>query len=120
MGSETSRAERVGRIVVEGFERYCSEFHDLTLRARLHFEEQDWRSAEQDWLARLDLYGRVVSETLAALRSAAPGATKPLWARVKAAYRECVCRRHGAELAETFFNSIARRVFTIVGVEPDV
>ncbi len=121
MGSETARAEQIAGIVVEGFDRYFSEFRALTFRARLHFEEQDWRSAQQDWLARLDLYGQVVAGTLAALRAKGPaGITKPWWAHVKAAYRERICSRHGAELAETFFNSITRRVFTIVGVEPDV
>jgi isocitrate dehydrogenase kinase/phosphatase len=120
MTSDTARAEQLAAIVVDGFDGYFSEFRALTLRARLHFEEQDWPSAQHDWLARLDLYGRVVADTLRALRAAAPGVTKPLWARVKAAYRGHICRRHGAELAETFFNSITRRVFTVVGVEPDV
>jgi isocitrate dehydrogenase kinase/phosphatase len=121
MSSETSRAEQIGRIVVEGFERYFADFQALTLRARLHFEDQDWHSAQQDWLARLDLYGTVVADTLAALRAMSPsGVTRPLWTRVKTAYRESISRRHGAELAESFFNSITRRVFTIVGVEPDV
>ena len=122
MGSDTARADRIAGIVVVGFERYFSEFRALTLHARLHFEEQDWRGAQRDWLARLDLYGRVVADTLAALRAASRGAalTRPLWAHVKTACAERICSRHGAELAETFFNSVTRRVFTIVGVEPDV
>jgi isocitrate dehydrogenase kinase/phosphatase len=122
MGSDTARAESIAGIIVGAFERYLSEFRGLTLRARLHFEEQDWPGAQRDWLARLDLYGRVVADTLAALRAASPGAacTRSLWTHVKAACTERISSRHGAELAETFFNSITRRVFTIVGVEPDL
>jgi isocitrate dehydrogenase kinase/phosphatase len=122
MTAETPRAEQIAEIIHHAFDRYLSGFGRLTLGARRHFEAQDWGSAQQDWVARLDLYGRLVGETLDALRAAggATAGSRHLWRAVKRSYRDRTTHRHGAELAETFFNSITRRVFTIVGVEADI
>ena len=121
MTVETPRAEQIAEAILRGFDRYLAEFGRLTLGARRHFEAQDWASAQQGWVTRLDLYGRIVGETLSALRQAT-GATgsRHVWRAVKRSYRDLIAHRHGAELAETFFNSITRRVFTIVGVEADI
>jgi isocitrate dehydrogenase kinase/phosphatase len=43
-----------------------------------------------------------------------------LWERMKRAYSGRVAQERNFELAETFFNSATRRVFSTVGVNPDV
>jgi isocitrate dehydrogenase kinase/phosphatase len=39
---------------------------------------------------------------------------------MKACYAKCITARNDRELAETFFNSITRRVFATVGVDPQI
>ena len=122
MTAETPRSELIADTIFRGFDRYFSEFRRLTLRARGHFEEQDWASAQQDWVARLDIYAGVVHDTLAALRSevSAGAPDRRRWPAVRDAYRRRVLCRHGSEIAETFFNSVTRRLFTIIGVAADI
>jgi isocitrate dehydrogenase kinase/phosphatase len=45
---------------------------------------------------------------------------KPLWAASKAVYSSLITRCHDAEIAESFFNSLTRRVFATVGVNQQV
>jgi isocitrate dehydrogenase kinase/phosphatase len=122
MTAETPRSEWIADIILRGFDDYRAEFRRLTLRARGHFEERDWLRAQQDWLARLEVYPKAVNDTLAALQSqsGAAASDRPVWQAVKPAYRQRVAGRHGSEIAETFFNSVTRRLFTIVGVRPDI
>jgi len=122
MTAETPQFEQIAHIILEGFEGYFSEFRRLTLRARGHFEDQDWSSAQQDWLARLDVYAKAVNHTLAVLQSEprAHASARPAWPAVKHTYRQRIVSRHGSEIAETFFNSVTRRLFRIVGVHPDI
>jgi isocitrate dehydrogenase kinase/phosphatase len=121
MTAETARAEQIAEIIFAAFDRYFSDYHRLTLGARLHFETEDWAGARRDSLARLDLYGQVVCDTLDDLRRVTGGACDHrLWKAIKRSYRDRILCRHGAELAETFFNSITRRALTIVGIDADV
>jgi len=43
-----------------------------------------------------------------------------VWAGTKAVYSGLIAGREDWELAETFFNSVTRRIFTTLGVNPDV
>jgi isocitrate dehydrogenase kinase/phosphatase len=45
---------------------------------------------------------------------------KPLWAASKAVYSSLITRYNDAEIAESFFNSLTRRVFATVGVNQQV
>jgi Isocitrate dehydrogenase kinase/phosphatase len=45
---------------------------------------------------------------------------KPLWAASKAVYSSLITRCNDAEIAESFFNSLTRRVFATVGVNQQV
>jgi len=45
---------------------------------------------------------------------------KSIWALIKAAYSGMLIRNDDWELAETFFNSITRRVFATVGVDAEI
>ena len=43
-----------------------------------------------------------------------------LWMGIKAVFSSHIAERHDWELAETFFNSVTRRIFTTVGVDPQI
>ena len=46
--------------------------------------------------------------------------TKGMWAEMRAAFSALIIGRVDIELGETFFNSITRRIFATVGVDPGI
>ena len=46
--------------------------------------------------------------------------SRPLWTAIRAAYQQRLGDRRDDDLAETFFNSITRRIFHTIGVDPAV
>lgn len=109
-------------VILESYGRYADRFRYLTLLARGNFDRRDWREVQRTSGLRLDIYSGFVAEGLAALRGRFGERIEDrvLWARIRGAYAGQVHARGDAELAETFFNSIVRRVFHTVGVDPTV
>jgi isocitrate dehydrogenase kinase/phosphatase len=101
------------------FEAYQAEFMWITGRARGRFESRDWHGAQADARERLELYPRIIQPTLLYLGSLLGQALhdRAIWARMKSHYSGLVAGRPDLELAETFFNSVTRRVFATVGVD---
>jgi isocitrate dehydrogenase kinase/phosphatase len=63
------------------------------------------------------LYEERVAATVAAVRA---WHTTPDWVAVKRAYRAQVCTRNDAEIAESFFNSVVRRIRGTIGSDPEI
>ena len=107
-------------LIERAYDDYQDQFMNITKRSGDRFNRRDWPGVYQDALDRLDLYTRMVKHTVNTLRSrlgnrlneAAVGAC------MKTAYAEIIRSRDDVELAETFFNSIVRRVYAIAGVAP--
>lgn len=106
----------------EGFRRHQELFRELTRAARTRFEERDWAGIRADTVGRLQLHPRLIGETLDNLSRALDGRLKDhdLWPAMKAAYTRLILGRDDFELALTFFNSLSRRVFPHVGVDPSL
>ena len=106
----------------QAFLSYRADFHIITGRAADRFLRRDWLGAYADAAERLGLYGRVLDELVAAIRGLMGDRLeeKPLWAASKAVYSSLITRCHDAEIAESFFNSLTRRVFATVGVNQQV
>lgn len=104
------------------FAAYQREFKAITRRAKTRFEERDWRGAHDDAVERLELYPRIIRQTVAAIRAALGDALhdRPVWMQMKRAYADGSAGRADIEIAETFFNSVSRRIFTTVGVDPNI
>ena len=73
-------------------------------------------------MERLELYPRVIAHGVAQIRGllASSEKDKKLWAAMKSAYTKLIDRCQDIELAETFFNSVSRRIFTTIGVNPRI
>ncbi len=101
---------------------YQEQFQAITRRAKSRFEQLDWHGMNQDALERLELYGQVITDIAAEIRELLDGSVKDqkLWAVIKAIYSGLIAERTDIELAETFFNSVTRRIFTRVGVDPRI
>jgi len=117
-----SSASAGARRVYSGFVDYFSEFVGLSRRACGRFERRDWVAHQLDSRARLDLYGHGARAVLERLRDLLGDRfdDRKLWTSVKAAYGELLTTERNPELARTFFNSVTRRVFGTVGVDPDI
>ncbi|MDX9817793.1 MAG: bifunctional isocitrate dehydrogenase kinase/phosphatase [Desulfococcus multivorans] len=104
----------------EAYEAYQAQFLHITKRSPDRFNRRDWSGAYQDALERLDLYTRVVKRTVNALRHRLGDRlnTPAAGPEMKAAYTGLIRRRDDVELAETFFNSVVRKIYAVVGVAP--
>jgi isocitrate dehydrogenase kinase/phosphatase len=115
-------ASAVVPAIVAGFDEYQATFVGITRRAKGRFERCDWRGAVADAAERLDLYGRVIDHLESDVRSALGEqvADRHVWAAMKAAYTGLIAHRADYGLAETFFNSVTRRIFATVGVDRNI
>jgi isocitrate dehydrogenase kinase/phosphatase len=118
----TSRlANLVASTIVAGFEELESSFDAVSRRAKRRFERRDWEGAAADASERLDLYPRVIDRVERDMREMLGGRVNDrlVWTATKAVYSGLIGGRADWELAETFFNSVTRRIFITVGVEPN-
>jgi isocitrate dehydrogenase kinase/phosphatase len=105
-----------------GYERYHRGFQEITRRARGRFEQRDWLGAQADATERLTLYKVHLDGAVSDVRDILQDAVmeRTLWASMKALHAVGTRGRADAELEQTFFNSVTRRVFTTVGVDPGI
>src|SRR4051794_3201843 len=119
--SGTVRAERAAAMLMSAYSTYCAQFAEITARARQRFECRDWRGTQADAAERLALYKRCIEELVGELNDAlGPNAAdRTAWTRIRSLYAGLIEARPDPELAETFFNSAARRVLGSIGTDPD-
>ena len=114
--------EQTAKAIRHAFALYQTEFDSITQRAKERFERMDWVGIQADAGERLDLYKKVVDENVLEINRVLGGRVNDpeLWMRAKVVYADLVAKLDLWELAETFFNSITRRVFATVGVNPQI
>ncbi len=118
---ETAVARRGAILIKWGFEAYRARFRRITRASERHFEAADWHGVQRDMIERLKLYGAVVGRVVDALETFFGSASRDedLWSAMKREHAALMQGRGDAELAETFFNSVTRKLFTTVGVRPE-
>jgi isocitrate dehydrogenase kinase/phosphatase len=98
---------------------YEARFDAITRRARDRFLARDWHGSYQDAAERLRLYSLVLDsltnrvKALMGPRLRARG----VWSATKAVYSSLSAQSIRWEVAESFFNSLTRRVFATEGVD---
>ena len=114
-------AVRGARLIRSTFAAYLDEFRAISRVARARFEARDWQSQASDSLDRLELYSRSVTDAAVQLRRLLGHlvSSRALWAEIKNAFARPVDDLN-FELAKTFYNSITRRIFATVGVDPEI
>ncbi len=108
--------------IYHAFSAYRSRFKEITRRAPLRFKNRDWHGGRSDAIRRLDLYRDAVDRIEIDIRRllADDIQQKNVWAFIKTAYSGMLIQNDDWELAETFFNSITRRIFATVGVDAEI
>src|SRR3954470_8645483 len=104
------------------YENYERGFDEITRPARGRFERRDWSGAQADATERIALYKAHVDAAVADVHDILEDAVmeRTVWAAMRAQHGLLTAGRPGTELAETFFNSVTRRVFSTVGVDPAI
>ena len=102
----------------DAFVEYERHFDEITLRARDRFLNRDWRGSFDDARERLRLYSLILASLTNRVRELMAGRinNRPIWTATKAVYSALIARSHRWEIAESFFNSLTRRVFATEGV----
>jgi isocitrate dehydrogenase kinase/phosphatase len=111
-----------GAAIHTAYDEYARGFEEITRRGRARFEQRDWAGAQADATERLALYKAHVDAAVADVQDILQDAVmeRTVWAAMKQDHASRVRHRPDAELAETFFNSVTRRVFSTVGVDPAI
>ncbi len=105
-------AASIARTILDGFDRHYRLFRATSARAKERWERADWESVVEASRARIDMYDQRVREGVDAIHIALEGAVieEALWPSIKRAFIGMLDGHHQPECAETFFNSVARRV----------
>lgn len=109
-------------LVIAGFEDYNASFSDVTRRGRRRFEQGDRSGMRADVVARLELYDRVVHQTISRLEGLLANRlfSRSIWRDMRIDFGQAIERKLDAELYKTFFNTITRRLFKTRGVDPAI
>jgi|AntRauMFilla1563_2_1112583.scaffolds.fasta_scaffold00112_6 isocitrate dehydrogenase kinase/phosphatase len=98
--------------ILSGFKTYMGFFNTYTRLAPIHFRERDWLGTKSNQLQRLRLYKDVLIPLAEECRDILQEhATEPSsWALIKNRYSTLIKETYNIELAETFFNSVVRKI----------
>jgi len=120
--SDSRLANIASRSIRDAWSDLSDRARIITRRAKLRFEARDWAGMSADHVERLDLYSKVAEDTTSAVRSALGDRQedREIWIAMKAVYSGLIQERFDWELAETFFNSVTRKIFSTVGVDPRI
>jgi len=115
-------ANQSAATILEGFQTFTEKFKEITRRAKNRFETRNTFGFYNDATERLDLYSKSV-QALVKLLSELLGndaQEKEVWVGIKKNYSELITKRGDLEIAETFFNSVTRKIFITTGVDPNI
>jgi isocitrate dehydrogenase kinase/phosphatase len=117
--TDSRLAARCAETAQQAFFDYQTRFSAITRRARERFLARDWSGSFEDAAERLHFYNDVLDSLASRIRKLM-GVRLPersIWTGIKAVYSSLIACSPAWEIAETFFNSLTRRVFATDGVD---
>jgi len=116
-------AARGADAIHQAFDEHHRALRAITRRVRRRFEERDWEGIRRDTVEKLELPSASVDATVEVLRGRLGellAGDRALWAAMKEAYTRAILGRDDFEIAQTYFNSIVRKLFSHDGVDPAI
>ena len=115
-------AADIAELIADGFASYMRGFDAVTARAAERFAGREWKAARADANERLELYERELNRCLAAVRRRLGGRPedRSYWGEIRDTYAAGMAGDANAAIAETWFNSLSRRLWDTVGVDPSL
>ncbi len=116
------RPTTAARLIGQAFDAYHEGFRAMARTTADHFAHRRWEAMHRDAAVRLDLYNATVQAAVSQLRRVLGPwiEDRDHWPAIKAAYARILDRRPDEEIGETFYNSVTRRFFHTVGVDPAI
>lgn len=113
-------ADAIARLIHDAFADYHARFAEITRRAKIRFETQDWTAARHDAVERIELYDQCIAECALRLQAVLLGQAhdRTLWIAARTAFEKLVTGQIDRELYKTFYNTLSRRFLRIRGVDP--
>jgi isocitrate dehydrogenase kinase/phosphatase len=115
-------ATECAHLIAAAFADYNAQFRVITRRAPWRFDTRDSKGSQLDAVERIELYDRLVSQTIAELRLKLGECAldRDLWAQIRTEFAALVEALPDTEFTKTFFSSITRRLYGTVGVAPEI
>ena len=115
-------ASDCAHLIVAAFADYNAQFRLITRRAPWRFDARDAKGSQHDAVERIELYDRLVSQTIVQLRLklGERALERPLWVDIRNEFAQLIEGLTDAEFTKTFFSSITRRLHGTVGVAPEI
>jgi isocitrate dehydrogenase kinase/phosphatase len=115
-------AALAAQLTLTGFRAFKTEFALITLRAEQRFMQRDWNAGRQDAIARMDAYDLTLGLLHMQLEFALGGlaSDESLWIEAKARFSELIAGDRETDRAETFFNSVTRKMLHTIGINRNV
>jgi isocitrate dehydrogenase kinase/phosphatase len=110
-------------VIAHAFNTYMEQFNAITCRAQGRFERREWLAGHADAVERLELYKAILAQAVPQVRQVLGEqlGSPEVWSAMKRDYvTRYIASRDDFNLGETFFNSVTRRIFSTVGVDPDI
>ncbi len=118
----TESTPNIVAAALNGFRAYRDRFAALTARAEDRFRTADWQGLQADAAERLDVYQKCLEAVVGDLTARDPNLihARDRWRDAHAEFERQAGRTSDPDLAETFFNSVSRRILQTAGVDPTV
>lgn len=122
LGNAAELSEVAAARVLDAYSAYRRAFAEITLRAKQRFERRDWHAVQDDARERLSLYSRSIAAVALAIRALLDAQVEDTenWQSMRNAFAARIAGRGDAEIARTYFNSLTRKIFATVGVDPRI
>lgn len=116
------KADGIAVLVRDAFDKYSADFLSITRQARRKFEDRDWKGGYEFALLRLGLYDRSLQRLADRIGRVwnMRKRRRKLWIDARKEYSDLIAGRHDSELAETYFNSVTRKILMTVGLDREI
>lgn len=110
------------RLTLEAFDAFNATFRTITRRAQGRFEQRDWQGERRDGANRLDSYEDTLDQVAVELGWALGERAREqsVWVTAKPRFASMVADRYDIERAETWFNSVTRKMLKTVGINREL
>jgi len=104
---------QIAGVLLESFDAFYSRFLEVTRGAKLRFENADWHGVQVAQKKRISLYDYHVGKAATQLQSMSEDTNtgRSFLAHVKDEFELLLQHYPNFEIAESFFNSVYRRIF---------
>lgn len=108
-----SEAILVTDAIWDAYQEYKRKISPITHRAKVRFENQDWKGVDQDAHERMQIDSQLMETLFDRINNILKEdlVNEKIWNEIKGIYMELAEAQYDVDIAESFYNSISRRIF---------